>query len=94
MARRGKIVVLHFVGQMPLAGIAWQAMHYLVGLERLGFEAWYVEDHGANPYDPRLNSVVMDCAYNVAYPAPRRWSGTGSPAAGPIGTRSTTSITA
>ena len=67
MASRGRIVVLHFVGQMPLAGIAWQAIHYLVGLERLGFEAWYVEDHGANPYDPRANSVVMDCSYNVAY---------------------------
>ncbi len=65
--RRGKIVLLHFVGQMPLAGIAWQAVHYLVGLEKLGYEAWYVEDHGANPYDPRVNSVVMDCDYNVGY---------------------------
>ncbi len=67
MASRGRIVVLHFVGQMPLGGIAWQAMQYILGLERLGYEAWYVEDHGANPYDPQLNSVVMDCAYNVAY---------------------------
>ena len=67
MASRGRIVVLHFVGQMPLAGIAWQAIHYLVGLERLGFETWYVEDHGANPYDPRANSVVMDCRDNVAF---------------------------
>jgi len=38
---------------MPLAGIAWQAMHYVLGLERLGYEAWYIEDGGANPYDPR-----------------------------------------
>jgi hypothetical protein len=67
VASRGRVVVLHFVGQMPLAGIAWQAAHYLVGLERLGYEAWYVEDHGANPYDPRANSVAMDCTYNVAY---------------------------
>jgi hypothetical protein len=67
MAIRGKIVLLHFVGQMPLAGIAWQAMHYLVGLQKLGYEAWYVEDGGANPYDPRENSVVMDCGYNVDY---------------------------
>ena len=64
-----RIVVLHFVGQMPLAGIAWQAMHYVLGLERLGYEAWYVEDHGANPYDPRANSVVMESDYNVAYVA-------------------------
>jgi hypothetical protein len=65
--KRGKIVLLHFVGQMPLAGIAWQAVHYLAPLQKLGFETWYVEDHGANPYDPRISSVVMDCAYNLGY---------------------------
>src|SRR6266853_6735156 len=52
---------------MPLAGLAWQAVNYLRGLEQLGYEAWYVEDHGTNPYDPRISSVVMDCAYNVGY---------------------------
>jgi hypothetical protein len=67
VASRGRIVVLHFVGQMPLAGIAWQAIHYLAGLQLLGYDVWYVEDHGANPYDPRANSVTMDCSYNVAY---------------------------
>jgi len=67
VSKRGKIVLLHFVGQMPLAGIAWQAVNYLVGLEKLGYETWYVEDHGANPYDPRISSVVMDCEYNLAY---------------------------
>jgi hypothetical protein len=65
--RRGRIVVCHFVGQMPLAGIAWQAVQYIVGLEQLGWEVWYVEDHGANPYDPRENSVVMECGYNVEF---------------------------
>ena len=67
MTKHGNIVVLHFAGQMPLAGIAWQAMHYLVGLEQLGYKAWYVEDCGANPFDPRANSVVMECDYNVGY---------------------------
>jgi len=67
LASRGKIVVLHFVGQMPLGGIAWQAMQYVLGLKRLGWDVWYVEDGGANPYDPRVNSVVMECDYNVAY---------------------------
>jgi len=65
--KRGKIVLLHFVGQMPLAGIAWQAVHYLAPLQKLGFETWYIEDHGANPYDPRVSSVVMDCEYNLGY---------------------------
>ena len=67
MGKRGRIVLLHFVGQMPLAGIAWQAVNHLVALEKLGYEAWYVEDHGANPYDPRISSVVMDCGYNLGY---------------------------
>jgi hypothetical protein len=65
--KRGKIVLLHFAAQMPLAGIAWQAVHYLVALEKLGYEAWYVEDSGANPYDPRVESLVMSCDYNLAY---------------------------
>jgi hypothetical protein len=67
LRKRGKIVLLHFAAQMPLAGIAWQAAHYLVALKRLGYEAWYVEDSGTNPYDPRVESVVMDCDYNLAY---------------------------
>ena len=64
---RGRVVVLHFAGQMPMGGIAWQAMHYVLGLERLGYECWYVEDHGANPYDPEQSSVVMECDKNVAF---------------------------
>ena len=67
MRTRGKIVLLHFAGQMPLAGIAWQAAHYLVALKKLGYDAWYIEDSGANPYDPRVESVVMNCGYNIAY---------------------------
>jgi hypothetical protein len=65
--KRGRIVLLHFVGQMPMAGIAWQAVNHLAGLEKLGYEVWYFEDHGANPYDPRISSVVNECDYNVAY---------------------------
>src|SRR5258708_10241635 len=32
VARRGKIILNHFVAQMPLAGIAWQAINYVAGL--------------------------------------------------------------
>jgi hypothetical protein len=65
--KRGRIVLLHFAGQMPLAGIAWQAAHYLVALQKLGYEVWYVEDSGTPPYDPRVESVVTNCDYNLAY---------------------------
>ncbi|HZS83670.1 MAG TPA: hypothetical protein VFA50_12420 [Stellaceae bacterium] len=67
MASRKTILVLHLAGQIPLAGIAWQALHYVLGLRRLGHEVWYIEDSGARPYDPRRQALAEDCAYNVAF---------------------------
>lgn len=47
--RKKKIVLLGMMSKMPVAGVVWQTLHYLVGLERLGFEAYYVEAHGVMP---------------------------------------------
>jgi hypothetical protein len=46
---RKKIVVLGMTSRHPVAGMAWLTMQYLIGLERLGYEAYYVEAHGATP---------------------------------------------
>jgi ATP-binding cassette, subfamily B, bacterial len=46
---RPKIVVLGMMSKTPVAGVIWQTVHYLLGLERLGFEAYYVEAHGRTP---------------------------------------------
>ena len=46
---RGSIVLLGMLTKMPVAGVAWQVLHYLEGFRRLGFDAWYVEDHGRTP---------------------------------------------
>ena len=46
---RDKIVVLGMMTKMPVAGVVWQTAHYLVGLERLGFEVYYVEAHARTP---------------------------------------------
>jgi len=54
-------------GQYPLGGMAWQALHYVVGLARLGHDVYYVEDSAAPPYDPRVKSSVEDCAYGVEF---------------------------
>ena len=67
LKRRVKIVLCHFVGQMPLAGIALQAIHHLLALERLGYEVWYVEYSAVYPYDPRADSVVANCDYGLAF---------------------------
>ena len=46
---RDKIVVLGMMTKMPVAGVVWQTVHYLVGLERLGYDAYYVEAHARTP---------------------------------------------
>jgi len=64
---RKRLVVLHLAGRYPLGGIGWQAIHYVLGLARLGHDVYYVEDSGAHPYDPRVKSVVEDAAYGVGF---------------------------
>ncbi|HUE59567.1 MAG TPA: glycosyltransferase family 2 protein, partial [Acidimicrobiales bacterium] len=49
MTRRPKVVVLGLMSRMPVAGAVWQTLHYLLGLELLGFEAYYVEAHACTP---------------------------------------------
>jgi len=44
-----KIVVLGMMGKMPVPGVLWQTLHYLLGLQRLGFEPWYVEANARTP---------------------------------------------
>ena len=65
MPSRKKILVLHLAGQYPLAGVLWQALHYLVGFRELGHDVYYAEESGAPPYDPRVKSIVLDPTYNV-----------------------------
>lgn len=49
LARKKKIVLLGMISQMPVAGVVWQTVHYLVGLQRLGYETYYVESHARTP---------------------------------------------
>jgi GT2 family glycosyltransferase len=46
---RPKVVVLGMMTKMPVAGVVWQNLHYLLGFEQLGYEAYYVEAHGRTP---------------------------------------------
>src|SRR4029079_9445419 len=47
-----RIVVMGFMGSCPIAGVIWQHVHYLVGLQRLGHEVYYIEDSARLPYNP------------------------------------------
>lgn len=70
-ANRGKagrsscLIVLRIIGRMPIAGVAWQVLHYLEGFRRLGFDVSYVEDTGTWPYNPEQNTVIDDCEYTI-----------------------------
>ena len=44
-----KIVVLGMLTKMPVAGVAWQTLHYLLGFQRLGYDVYYVEAHSRTP---------------------------------------------
>lgn len=61
--KRKKIAVLGFMANCPIAGVIWQHVHYIVGLQRLGHEVYYVEDTSRIPYDPVQQTPTEDYSY-------------------------------
>ena len=47
----------------PIAGVIWQHLHYIVGLQRLGHEVYYIEDTSRIPYDPVQQTPTEDYSY-------------------------------
>lgn len=56
-----------FMGGMPIAGVIWQHVHYVVGLQRLGHQVYYIEDSARLPYNPETFEVneEFDYAANI-----------------------------
>jgi GT2 family glycosyltransferase len=48
-ASRRRLVVLGMMTKIPVAGVVWQTLHYLLGFKRLGFDVVYVESHARTP---------------------------------------------
>ncbi|HEV8713145.1 MAG TPA: hypothetical protein VGX03_09980 [Candidatus Binatia bacterium] len=67
---KGKLIVSGILFWYPLAGVTYQFLHYLIGLRRLGYDPYYVEDSGRWIYDPRLNNLSADASGNIAAVAP------------------------
>src|SRR5438876_1201020 len=67
MARpaKGKIIVFGILFWYPLAGVTFQFLHYLIGLRRLGYDPYYIEDSGRWIYDPRINDLSPDASGNI-----------------------------
>jgi hypothetical protein len=64
---RKRIVVLGLMGQYPLGGMAWQVLHHVIGFRRLGYDCVYVENSGAPPYSPKVQSIVERPTENVRF---------------------------
>lgn len=52
-----------FMGSMPIAGVIWQHIHYVVGLQRLGHDVYYIEDSARLPYNPETFEVTNEFDY-------------------------------
>ncbi len=62
-----KAIVTGMIATYPVGGVVWDYGQYAVGLERLGFDVYYLEDTGWMTYDPRLRCYVEDASYGVEY---------------------------
>jgi hypothetical protein len=63
--RKPKVIVSGIMFWYPLAGVAYQFLHYLLGLRRLGYDVWYVEDSARLVYDPTINDFNPDASGNI-----------------------------
>lgn len=61
--KRKKIVVMGFMAGCPIAGVVWQHIHYIVGLQRLGHDVYYIEDSARIPYNPVSYDTSDDYSY-------------------------------
>ncbi len=62
-----KAVVTGMIATYPVGGVAWDYGQYALGLERLGYEVYYLEDTGWQTYDPTQGEYGEDPVYGVKF---------------------------
>lgn len=62
-----KAIVTGMIASYPVGGVVWDYAQYALGLERLGFEVYYLEDTGWQTYNPVRGEYGEDCAYAVEF---------------------------
>jgi glycosyltransferase involved in cell wall biosynthesis len=67
MPGRKKAVMTGMIATYPVGGVVWDYGQYLLGLESLGFDVYYLEDTGCPTYDPHRREYTEDCAYGMDY---------------------------
>jgi len=65
---RPRVIVAGYVVRFPLGGYVWQALHYLLGFDKLGCEVTFYEDSAfyADAYDPQAGEVGPRYEYGIA----------------------------
>jgi hypothetical protein len=63
---RGTVIVMGFMVYYPLAGVTYQFLHYLLGLRKLGYDVYYLEDMQAEVYDPQAGAFTADAEANIS----------------------------
>ena len=80
--KRKRLIVMGFMGSCPIAGVIWQHIHYIVGLQKLGHDVFYIEDSARLPYNPATLEVNNEFDYAakilerlaMEFDFKRRWS--------------------
>jgi hypothetical protein len=64
---RRRLVLAGIIGRYPVGGVTWCSLQYIAGLQKLGYEVFYLEDMAECPYDPIANGLTTDPSYSVRY---------------------------
>lgn len=62
-----RAVVTGMIGTFPVGGVVWDYGQYLLGLQQLGYEVWYLEDNGTPTYDPVAKSLCAELSFTLGF---------------------------
>ena len=62
-----RAIITGMIATYPVGGVIWNYAQYAFGLERLGWEVFYLEDTAWMTYDPNLKTYSEDPGYGVNF---------------------------
>ena len=65
-----RIIVCGYIVRGPMGGMTWHHLQYVMGLKKMGFEVYYLEDSGDSEfccYDPLKGVNNTDPTYGLKY---------------------------
>lgn len=67
MTAKKRAIVTGMIATYPVGGVVWDYGQYLLGLQSLGYDVWYLEDTGVETYDPVARVYSKDCNYGLRF---------------------------